>query len=185
MTNSDKENCKNLNDELEFFQNLVCDIVTRQVVFKKFETEMKTTALTQGNDFIALIWYGYIISQLSDCRKFFDRDGNAHSFQFVVQHVEDSILKNEHSKLRTSWKDKNLETIINKYMLHADMRVREITTEVSVKNLNDFISSLEAYLKNIVDDLTKRHFGINSLNYDAYLGERENEVAAFFNEVRK
>ena len=174
-----------LNDELSFFQNLLLDILTRQVVFRRFENEMKKTNLTQHNDLMSLSWYGYIISQLSDCRKFFDRDGNAHSFQFVVKHLKDESLKEKHGKLFEEWKNKKLETVLNKYMLHADMRVSEINTEVSMKTLDEFIEVLEKYLKDIVDDLSKNYSDIGSLNYAAYLSERENEVDIFFAEVRK
>jgi len=78
-----------------------------------------------------------------------------------------------------------LETVLNKYLLHADQRVSEIKTEVSVKILNEFIDELEKYIKQIVDDLTKNYSGISSLNYDTYLPDREREVDVFFEEVRK
>jgi hypothetical protein len=185
MAEPDEENCMSLNDELVFFQNLLLDILTRRVVFKKFENEMKTTKLTVNNDMMMLVWYGYVISQLSDCRKFFDRDGNAHSFQFVVGHIKEESLKNRHAELFGMWKDKKLETVLNKYMLHADQRVSEINTEVSVTALDAFIDDLEKYVKETFDDLNKNYQGISSLNYDTYLGERKLEVDTFFNEVRK
>ena len=174
-----------LNDELTFFQNLLLDVLTRRVVFGKFETEMKKTKLTADNDMMALVWYGYVISQLSDCRKFFDRDGNAHSFQFVVRHIKDETLKNRHAELFGIWKDKKLETVLNKYMLHADQRVGEIKTEVSVTVLDAFINDLEKYVKEIVSNLNENYDGISALQYDAYLKDREPEVDIFFNEVRK
>src|SRR3989344_2061996 len=104
MINDNEENCMSLNDELKFFQDLILDILTRRVVFKKFENELKKTYLTQDNDFVSLSWYGYIISQLSDCRKFFDRDENVHSFQFVVRHIEDEPIKKKHKELFETWK---------------------------------------------------------------------------------
>ena len=174
-----------LNDELEFFQNLNLDILTRRVVFKKFEDKMKKTHLTADNDFMAIIWYGYVISQLSDCRKFFDRDGNVHSFQFVVKHIKDETLKTKHGILFEKWKNDKLETVLNKYLLHADKRVSEVNTEVSAKTLNEFIDELENYLKEIVGDLTKNYTSIGSLNYDGYLKDREREVDVFFEEVCK
>lgn len=174
-----------LNGEFTFFQNLLLDILTRRAVFKKFEDEMKKTHLTEYNDMMALVWYGYAVSQLGDCRKFFDRDGNAHSFQFVVRHLKDETLKNKHAELFGIWKDKKLETVLNKYLLHADMRVSEIKTEVSVKVLNSFIDELEKYIKQMIDDLAKNYSGIGALNYDGYLPEREREVDVFFEEVRK
>lgn len=174
-----------LSNEFTFFQNLLLDILTRRAVFKKFEDEMKKTHLTEHNDIMALVWYGYAVSQLSDCRKFFDRDGNAHSFQFVVRHLKDEPLKNRHTELFTTWKDKKLETVLNKYLLHADMRVGEIKTEVSVQVLNSFIDELEKYIKQMIDDLAKNYSGIGALNYDGYLPEREHEVDVFFEEVRK
>ncbi|MHB8913806.1 MAG: hypothetical protein ACYC4I_02240 [Minisyncoccota bacterium] len=146
---------------------------------------MKKTHLTEHNDIMALVWYGYAVSQLSDCRKFFDRDGNAHSFQFVVRHLKDEPLKNRHTELFNIWKDKKLETVLNKYLLHADMRVGEIKTEVSVQVLNSFIDELEKYIKQMIDDLAKNYSGISALNYDGYLPEREREVDVFFEEVRK
>ena len=174
-----------LNEELEFFQNLNLDIQMRRAVFKKFEDEMKKTHLTKDNDFMAISWYGYVVSQLSDCRKFFDRDGNAHSFQFVVKHIKNSTLQGKHSILFEKWKNDKLETVLNKYLLHADKRVSEVKTEVSTKTLNAFIDELENYLKEIVDDLNKNYSGIGSLNYDDYLKDREREVEVFFEEVRK
>jgi folylpolyglutamate synthase/dihydropteroate synthase len=179
------ENCMSLNDELTFFQNLLLDILTRRVVFRKFEDEMKKTKLMASNDMMALVWYGYVISQLSDCRKFFDRDGNAHSFQFVVRHLKDEPLRNRHTALFGIWKDKKLETVLNKYMLHADQRVGEINTEVSVKALDAFIDDLEKYTKEIVSNLNENYQGISALEYDAYLKDREPEVDLFFSEVRK
>ena len=180
-----EENCMSLNDELTFFQNLLLDTLTRRAVFRKFETEMKKTKLTASNDVMALVWYGYVISQLSDCRKFFDRDGNAHSFQFVARHIKNEPLKVRHAELFAAWKDKKLETVLNKYMLHADQRVGEVKTEVSITVLDAFIDDLEKYVKEIVDDLNENYQGISSLNYDTYLGERELEVDTFFSEVRK
>lgn len=174
-----------LNEELEFFQNLNLDVQTRRAVFKKFEDEMKKTHLTKDNDFMSISWYGYVVSQLSDCRKFFDRDGNARSFQFIVRHIKDSAIQGKHSVLFERWKNDKLETVLNKYLLHADKRVSEVTTEVSAKTLNAFIDELENYLKEIVDELNKNYSGIGSLNYDGYLKDREREVEVFFEEVRK
>jgi folylpolyglutamate synthase/dihydropteroate synthase len=174
-----------LSSEFTFFQNLLLDILTRRAVFKKFEDEMKKTHLTEYNDMMSLVWYGYAVSQLSDCRKFFDRDGNAHSFQFVVRHLKNEPLKNRHVELFGIWKDKKLETVLNKYLLHADMRVGEIKTEVSVQALNSFIDYLEKYIKEMIDDLAKNYSVIGALTYDSYLPEREREVDVFFEEVRK
>lgn len=174
-----------LSEEFTFFQNLLLDILMRRAVFKKFEDEMKKTHLTEHNDMVALVWYGYAVSQLSDCRKFFDRDGNAHSFQFIVRHLKDEALKNKHAKLFGLWKDKKLETVLNKYLLHADMRVGEIKTEVSVQILDSFIDELERYIDQMIDDLAKNHSGISVLTYDTYLPERAREVDIFFEEVRK
>ena len=181
----DNGNCMSLNDELSFFQNLLLDLLTRRAVFKKFENEMKKTHLTESNDMMLLVWYGYIISQLSDCRKFFDRDGNAHSFQFVVRHIKDEPLKKKHEGLFGTWKDKKMETVLNKYLVHADHRFSEINTEISVKILDEFIDDLEKYIKEIVDNLTENYLGISSLIYDTYLPDREREVEKFFEEVRK
>jgi len=178
-------NCTELNKELDFFQNLILDILTRRSVFRKFEDKIKNTCLTEHNDMVALVWYGYIVSQLSDCRKFFDRDSNAHSFQFVIRHLKDDFLKKGHVKLFAIWKNKKLETIVNKYLLHADQQVGRIKTEVSIKILDDFIDDLEKYIKQIVNDLNENYSGIGSLNYDPYLMERENEVEIFFEEIRK
>ena len=179
------DNCMELNNEFTFFQNLLLDILTRRAVFRKFENEMKKTHLTEHNDMMSLVWYGYAVSQLSDCRKFFDRDENAHSFQFVARHIKDEPLKKRHTELFEIWKNKKLETVLNKYLLHADQRVSEIKTDVSVKILDEFIDNLEKYIKQIVDNLTKNYSGISSLNYDTYLPDREREVDVFFEEVRK
>ncbi len=178
------DSCMNLNDELKFFQDLILDILTRRAVFKKFEDELKKTHLTQYNDFVSLSWYGYVISQLSDCRKFFAKHDDAHSFQFVVGHIKDVFLKERHKTLFETWTDKKLKTVLNKYMLHADKRVSE-KTEVSAQTLDAFIDDFEKYLKEIVQDLTKNYANIGSLNYDTYLKDRESEVDVFFEEVRK
>ncbi len=174
-----------LDNEFTFFQNLLCDILTRRAVFKKFEDEIKKTYLTEHNDMVSLVWYGYTVSQLSDCRKFFDRDGNAHSFRFVVRHLKDDPLKKKHGELFDTWKNKKLETVLNKYLLHADMRTSDIKTEVPVRTLNSFIDELEKYIKAMVDDLSKNYSGISALTYDDYLPDREREVDVFFEEVRK
>ena len=128
---------------------------------------------------------GYVISQLSDCRKFFDRDGNTHSFSFVVKHLNDSILKDRHVALFDKWKSEKLETVINKYMLHADQVTAEIKTEVHLATMDGFIDDLEKYISEIVDDLNKNYQGIGSMNYGPLLTEREQEVDIFFLEIRK
>ena len=174
-----------LNDELTIFQNLILSVLARRVVFKKFEDEMKKTTLTEHNDVMWLVWYGYIVSQLSDCRKFFDRDESAHSFQFVVRHISDSALREKHIDLFQSWKDNKLETVLNKYLLHADKQAGGNKTEVSVTTLNTLIDNLEVYLKEIVDDLNKHYSGIGSMDYVNYLKDREAEVDVFFGQVRK
>jgi hypothetical protein len=174
-----------LNDELKFFQNLLLDILQRRAVFRKFENELKGTKLNQHNDVVWLFWYGYVISQLSDCRKFFDRDSQAHSFQFVVGQLTDQSLKDKHGELFEKWKNEGLETVLNKHLLHADQQAGGTKTEVSAKTLDAFIDELEKYIKEIITDLNENHGGISAMNYDAYLGERENEVDIFFGEVRK
>ncbi len=179
-----QNNCMVLNNEFTFFQNLLLNLLTRRVVFKKFEDGMKNTHLTEHNDVVALFWYGYIVSQLSDCRKFFDRDNNAHSFQFVVRHLKNDSLRKKHGELFETWKNGKLETVINKYLLHADMRFEEIDTKVSVQVLNSFIDELEKYIKQMIDDLAK-NYSIGALNYDGFLPEREREVDIFFEQVRK
>jgi hypothetical protein len=180
-----QENCMSLNDESVFFQNLLLDIMTRRAVFRKFESELKKTKLTTYNDIVWLVWYGYAISQLSDCRKFFARDGKAHSFQFVVRHIKDESLKNRHAELFEKWRSDKLEAIINKHMLHADQGADGTKPEVSVTVLDAFIDNLEKYLKDIIAHLNINYQGISSLNYDAYLGDRELEVDTFFSEIRK
>ena len=185
IKNNSLKDCPKLNENLVFFQDLILAILTRRIVFKKIEDEMKKTTLTEHNDVMFFIWYGYIISQLSDCRKFFDRDGSAYSFQFVVKHLNDSTIENKHQDLFQNWKDEKLETVLNKYMLHADKRASEINTEVSVKSMNKFIDNLENYLKEIVDDLNKNYSGIGSMSYDGYLKDREGEVDTFFDQIKK
>jgi hypothetical protein len=179
------ENCVSLNGELGFFQNLLLDILTRRVVFRKFEAELKKTNLTEYNDMVWFVWHGYVISQLSDCRKFFDRDGHAHSFQFVVKHLKDKPTKNRHIELFEKWKSEKLEAIINKYMLHADQGNSEMKTEVHLITLDAFINDLEKYLKEIVNDLNKSYQNIGSPNNSSFLAERGREVDTFFEEVRK
>ncbi len=174
-----------LNDELAFFKNLLLDILVRRVVFRKFEDEIKGRMLAPGNDMMQLVWYGYVISQLSDCRKFFDRDGNSHSFSFIVKHLKNNALRDRHTTLFDKWKNEKLEAVINKYMLHADQRVAEIKTEVHLAAMNGFIDDLEKYIREIVSDLTKNYQSIGSMNYDSFLTEREREVDIFFEEVRK
>lgn len=174
-----------LNDELAFFQKLLLDILVRRAVFRKFENELKGRMIAPENDMMWLVWYGYVISQLSDCRKFFDRDGSAHSFSFVVKHLKDNTLRDRHVALFDKWKNEKLETVINKYMLHADQRTAEMKTEVHLATMDSFIDDLEKYIREIVDDLTKNYQGIGSMNYDTFLPEREREVDVFFEEVRK
>lgn len=173
-----------LSSEFTFFQNLLLNILKRRAVFKKFESKMKSTYLTEHNDVMALFWYGYIVSQLSDCRKFFDRDNNSHSFQFVVRHLKDDSLRKKHIELFETWKNGKLETVLNKNLLHADMRFEEIDTKVSVQVLNSFIDELEKYIEQMIDDLAK-NYSIGALNYDSFLLERKREVDIFFEEVRK
>ncbi len=173
-----------LNNEFTFFQNLLRNLLTRRAVFKKFESEMKSTHLTEHNDVMALFWYGYTVSQLSDCRKFFDRDGNAHSFQFVVRHLRDESLRKKHGELFETWKNGKLETVLNKYLLHADVQFEGIKTEVSVQVLNSFIDELEKYIRQMIDDLAK-NYSIGTPNHDSFLLEREHEVDIFFDQVRK
>ena len=174
-----------LNGELAFFQNLLLDILVRRVVFRKFENELKGRMLAPENDMMQLVWYGYVISQLSDCRKFFDRDGNAHSFSFVVKHLKDNALRDRHATLFDKWKNEKLETVINKYMLHADQRAVEMRTEVHLTTMDGFINDLEKYLREIIPDLNANYQGVSSLDYETYLVEREREVDVFFGEIRK
>ncbi len=173
-----------LNNEFTFFQKLLLNILVRRAVFKKFENEIKKTHLTEHNDMMSLVWYGYTVSQLSSCRKFFDRDRNAHSFQFVVGHLKNEALKEKHSELFNIWRKEKLEIVLNKYLLHSDMRFDEIKTNVSVQVLNSFIDKLEKYIKQMIDDLAK-NYSISAINYDGFLPERECEVDIFFEEVRK
>ncbi len=180
-----KDDCQKLNNEFVFFQNILMDILIRRAIFKKFEDEMKKTHLTEHNDMMALVWYGYTISQLSDCRKFFARDDDAHSFQFVVCHIKNEVLKKEHKTLFIFWKEEDLETVLNKYLLHANMRFRDIKTEVHVRVLDLFIDKLEKYIESIKDDLLKNYSGISVVGYGNFLLEREREVDVFFKEVRK
>ena len=99
--------------------------------------------------------------------------------------MKDGPLKKRHEELFEIWKDKKLETVLNKYMLHAETRVEDIRTEVSVHELDVFVDDLEKYIKEIVDDLDKNHSGIGALTYETYLLDRAREVVVFFEEVRK
>jgi hypothetical protein len=180
-----QNNCVELNNEFSFFQDLILNILTRRVIFKKFENEIKKTQLSGSNDLMLLIWNGYVLSQLSDCRKFFDKDSRAHSFEFIVRHIVDNDLKSVKDDLFNDWKNKKLETIMNQYMVHADKRVNGIKTDVSVDILDEFIDSLEKYLKNIVIDLTNNYLSIGSSDYDSYLKDEERDVDKFFQEIRK
>jgi hypothetical protein len=174
-----------LNDELAFFQNLLLDVLVRRAVFRKFENELKGRKIAPENDMMWLVWYGYVISQLSDCRKFFDRNGSVHSFPFVVKHLKEKSLRDRHATLFDKWKNEKLEAVINKHMLHADQAASTIKTEVHIVTLDSFIDDLEKYLGEIVGDLNKYYQGIGSMNYIAFLGDREREVDAFFKIVRK
>lgn len=176
----------NLNNELGFFQKLLLDIMTRRVIFRKFEAELKKTNLTEYNNYmVRFVWYGYVISQLSDCRKFFDRDVRTHNFQFVVEYLKNVSLKNRHTELFDQWKNEKLEVVINKYMLHADQRASEMKTEVHLATLDTFIDDLKTYLEDVVDDLNNNYQCISSLGTTDFLLEREHEVKVFFDEIRK
>ena len=185
MVSSNERQLHDPEQRIRVFQKLSLDILTRRAVFRKFEDGMKGTKLTEYNDVMALVWYGYVISQLSDCRKFFDRDSNSHSFKFIVDHIKEESLKEKHSQLLGLWKNEQLETVLNKYMLHADARFSEVSTVVSVKSLDIFIDQLDIFLKDIVTYLTKNYSDIGSMDYSHYLPDREREVDIFFEEVRK
>lgn len=181
-----QNNCPSIKEELEFFEGLMLDILTRQIVFKKFEEKMKATNITRYNDFMWFNWYGYVISQLSDCRKFFDRDNNTYSLSFLVKHTSNQEIKNNHKELFRFWQNEKLETLVNQYFLHADKRVDKNTgLDISSQTLDVFIDKLKSYIKEMINDLNNNYPNISSLNYDGYLEERENEVVIFFDEVKK
>lgn len=182
-----KNNCPNIKNELSFFQGLMLNILTNRIVYKKFEEKMKQTNITIYNDFMWLSWYGYTISQLSDCRKFFDRDGDVYSFSFLVKHTSNTKIKNKHKELFKIWKNEKLENVINQYLLHANKAVdKEDKLNISPNILDAFIDKLDIYTKEIANDISSNYLGISVLNYDGgYLEERENEVEIFFEQVKK
>lgn len=169
----------NLNEEFLFFQNLLRDIVSCRIIFKKFECEIKKTQLTECNSMMWLIWYGYTISQLSGFRKFFEYKDNAHCLRSIVRHLKSDDLKKKHQDLFNVWKDKELETVLDKHLLHADKRFDEIKTTVFARDMDLFIDDLEKYVKSIEQNL-----GI-VMDYDYYLSECGSGVNEFFEQIRK
>ena len=158
--------------------------MARRVIFKKFEDEIKKTNLTQYNDLVSLVWHGYVLSQLGDCRKFFDKDNRVHSFKFIIDHLENETLKKGHENLLKDWKSKKLETILNKHLLHADKRAGEMKSEVLTPTLDLFIDTLQNYLNNINKDLNSNYSDIGYQINDSYLKDRESEVEIFFKQIR-
>ena len=136
-----KNFCPILKDECSFFQELMLNILERRVIFKQFEEYLKEKQIEENNDFLSFCHYGYVISQLSDCRKFFDRNSKAHNFSFVVKHMSDEKIKDEHDKILKKWRNNGLQTIANQHLLHADESAKNLIINMQV--LDDFICRLK------------------------------------------
>jgi len=180
-----KNNCIKLSNEYEFFENLIIDVLLRRVVLKKFEEKIKKTNLTISNEIVSLMWYGYVISQLSDCRKFFDRDNNAHNFKFVVQHVKSVTLQKGHHHLFKFWKESGLEDFINKYLLHADKSSKGFNNKALPKDIDKFIDQLEIYFNKIGQELISDYSGVSNQHYKSCLQESSEGAEIFFKEIKK
>jgi hypothetical protein len=180
-----KNDCIELSNEYKFFENLIIDVLLRRAVLKKFEEKIKKTNLTINNGIISLIWYGYVISQLSDCRKFFDKDNNAHNFKFVARHVKSVTLQKEHHRLFKFWKESGLENFINKYLLHADKSAGSLDNKALPKDIDKFINQLEIYFNKIGQELISDYSGVSNQHYKSYLQESSEGAEIFFKEIKK
>ncbi len=180
-----KKVCSDLNQELDFFQEILLDILIRQAVFKKINIKLKQTTLSNTNDVFLLISYGYIISQIADLRKFFDPDIRAHQFSFITCHLSSKKFIKKHENIHKFWKEKNLEAIANKRLLHADKDFDQQKMTATFSDIDTLIKKIEKYMKEIIVDLDKNYKDITTLDYGDYLSEREKEVNTFFEEIKQ
>ena len=70
-----KNKCLKLEDEFEFFNELILNIKMRKILFEKFDkylVDKKVDAnFPYNNDFCQMIWRGYLVQQLLDLEKFY------------------------------------------------------------------------------------------------------------------
>jgi hypothetical protein len=179
----EKESSMVLNETFEVFQELLIDILQRQAIWRQFEANLKGLSL-KGNDLIRFIFYGYIISQLSDLRKFFDTDNDVYQFKLVVKHLQNADLKGYHETLFKQWKSLKMEKIANKHLLHLEKEAMQTEEVLLMENLGTFVEQLAIYLRKIEQEIGKNFHKTVQFDYDAFLENTKEEVNLFFKEIK-
>ena len=179
---SEKSTCLELQKEISFFDELISGIEMRQSLFKKFEeyliNKKVDSIFPDNNDFCRMILRGYLIQQLLDLAKFFDKDERVFSFRFVVRHSEN--FSKRYKKLFAMWQSYDLKNVRNKVFAHSQKNYTNLF--VVRKNLDNFIKETISLFKDIIDDLEQRYL-ISSIHFhgnNSYLLDVANDVEKFF-----
>lgn len=184
----EKSSYPELQNEIDFFDKLILDIKMRQVLFEKFEeysiNKQNDKSFPDNNDFCQMILRGYLIQQILDLAKFFDKDNKAYSFSFIVKHGANNF-KEKHDELFNTWEEYGLKSVRNKVLAHSQKDF--ICSSVEKKVLDNFINQAVELYKDVLNDLEKKYL-ISATYLDEnknYLVDVADDVEVFFNTLTK
>jgi len=180
-----KDNCLKLKKEFEFFDNLLLDIRMRKVIFERFEKYLLNikvdASFSNNNDFCRMICRGYLVQQLLDLEKFFDRDNRVYSFSFLVKHTIENF-EEDYEKLFKTWRDDlKLKDIRDKAIAHSQKDYKILLVEKN--KLDGFINMTIQLFEKIANDLVENYSISSSYFFDKdddYLDDVGNDVEIFF-----
>jgi len=152
----------NIQETAHVLQETILDILRRRAVKEGLEhlalekkVPYEVTLRIYGND--------YLRSQLSDLRKFFDRDSKAYQVRDLTA-VVDPKVKEEHENLYRRW-NANFDAIANKLLLHLERDY--IPPEgVSGQILDAYIDDMDMFLYRLIGALTNAGYGVEYIVRD-------------------
>jgi hypothetical protein len=137
-------------------QNTMLDMLRRRAVIQGLEVRAMNKIL--DSTVLNIIASDYLRAQLSDLRKFFDKDTRVHQIAKLTAVISDTATKVHHDSLYTIWKS-TYEDAANKYLLHLEVGYVP-PPDFSRAALDSFIDEMNQFLDEVISGLTVDNYAV-------------------------
>ena len=164
-----QRDCKMLEEYMFTFQTIMLDMLQRRSLFRALEESLlgKDGSIAD-NMFVKFYAADYLRSQLTDLRKFFENDSRSYKLSFILDHLIDASIKQEHKNMfENRWKNdkeyqNSLMDIANKAFMHKEVGF-DAPNGVKKTQLDSFIDDLNIFLNELIGRLTNEDCGVRFL----------------------
>jgi len=161
-------------------QNTMLDMLRRRAVIRGLEMRAMNKIL--DSTVLNIVASDYLRAQLSDSRKFFDKDARVHQIAKLTAVISDPAVKVHHDSLYTTWKS-TYEDAADKYLLHSEIGYVP-PPGFSRAALDSFIDEVNQFLDEVISNLTADNYAVahngGRDTSSGYISDLEKDATDFF-----